>query len=88
MMGVACGTVSDEVVVDGAASDQPEDDVADGWFPESVAAGYDTPGGGDTPEAVESAVQVLEDLAAGGTVPSSPSGPGGSPPRWRPAGFR
>ena len=68
MMGVACGTVSDEVVANGAASGQPEDDVADGWFPESVAAGYDTPAGGDTPEAVESAVQVLEDLAAGGAV--------------------
>ncbi|MFI9451024.1 class I SAM-dependent DNA methyltransferase [Amycolatopsis sp. NPDC052450] len=42
-----------------------EDDAADGWFPESVAAGYDAPGGANAPEVVTSAVDVLEDLADG-----------------------
>jgi SAM-dependent methyltransferase len=41
------------------------DDPADGWFPESVAAGYDGPGGANTPEVVRPAVDVLEDLANG-----------------------
>ncbi|HET6501242.1 MAG TPA: class I SAM-dependent methyltransferase [Amycolatopsis sp.] len=41
------------------------DDPADGWFPESVAAGYDAPGGANVPEVVTPAVDVLEDLADG-----------------------
>ncbi|WP_409467096.1 class I SAM-dependent DNA methyltransferase [Amycolatopsis sp. GA6-003] len=41
------------------------DDPADGWFPESVAAGYDDPGGANAPEIVTPAVDVLEDLADG-----------------------
>ena len=45
-----------------------EDDLADGWFPESVAADYDTPGGANAPEAVGPMVDVLEDLADGGPV--------------------
>lgn len=45
-----------------------EDDPADGCFPESVAAGYDTAGGANAPEAVVPAVDVLEDLADGGPV--------------------
>jgi SAM-dependent methyltransferase len=45
-----------------------EDDPADGWFPESVAAGYDSPGGANRPEVVTPAVDVLEDLADGGPV--------------------
>lgn len=45
-----------------------EDDLADGWFPESVAADYDAPGGANAPEAVVPAVDVLEELAGGGQV--------------------
>ncbi|MFE6609446.1 class I SAM-dependent DNA methyltransferase [Amycolatopsis sp. NPDC057786] len=41
------------------------DDPADGWFPESVAAGYDAPGGANAPEVVTPAVDVLENLADG-----------------------
>jgi len=44
------------------------DDPADGWFPESVAADYDAPGGANEPEVVERAVQVLAELAGGGPV--------------------
>jgi len=45
-----------------------EDDLADGWFPESVAVGYDHPGGANAPEVVTPMVDVLEDLAASGPV--------------------
>ncbi|WIX75301.1 methyltransferase domain-containing protein [Amycolatopsis carbonis] len=38
---------------------------ADGWCPESVAAGYDAPGGANAPEVVTPAVDVLEELADG-----------------------
>ncbi|MEV6902826.1 class I SAM-dependent methyltransferase [Amycolatopsis sp. NPDC051372] len=41
------------------------DDPADGWFPESVAAGYDGPGGANLPELVTPVVDVLGDLADG-----------------------
>ncbi|WP_253887293.1 class I SAM-dependent DNA methyltransferase [Actinokineospora diospyrosa] len=41
------------------------DDPADGWFPESVAAGYDGPGGANGAEAVTPVVDVLEGLADG-----------------------
>ncbi|MFF2083668.1 class I SAM-dependent DNA methyltransferase [Nocardia sp. NPDC058176] len=41
------------------------DDPADGWFPESVAARYDGPGGANAPEAVTPAVDVLAGLADG-----------------------
>jgi SAM-dependent methyltransferase len=47
---------------------EAEDDVADGWFPESVAVDYDAPGGANAPTVVEPAVQVLADLANGGPV--------------------
>jgi SAM-dependent methyltransferase len=40
----------------------------DGWFPESVAADYDTPGGANDAAVVTPAVDVLHDLAAGGPV--------------------
>jgi SAM-dependent methyltransferase len=45
-----------------------EDDLADGWFPESVAADYDAPGSANAPEVVGPMVDVLEDLADGGPV--------------------
>jgi SAM-dependent methyltransferase len=44
------------------------DDPADGWFPESVAATYDAPGGANARETVTAAVDVLEDLAGTGPV--------------------
>ena len=46
----------------------PKDDSADGFFPESVAAGYDAPGGANAAEVVQPAVQVLADLAGDGPV--------------------
>jgi SAM-dependent methyltransferase len=45
-----------------------EDDLTDGWFPESVAADYDSPGGANAPEVVTPMVDVLEDLADSGPV--------------------
>jgi SAM-dependent methyltransferase len=45
-----------------------DDDVADGWFPESVAADYDAPGGANDPDVVGPAVDVLADLAGNGLV--------------------
>lgn len=54
----------------------PADDPADGWFPESVAADYDAPGGANAVEAVTPAVDVLEDLAAGGPVLEFAAGTG------------
>ncbi|MBM7774768.1 SAM-dependent methyltransferase [Actinokineospora baliensis] len=44
----------------------PSDDPADGWFSESVAVDYDTPGGANAVEAVTPVVEVLEELASGG----------------------
>jgi SAM-dependent methyltransferase len=44
------------------------DDPADGWFPESIAAGYDEPGGANAPEVVGRVVEVLAELASGGRV--------------------
>lgn len=44
------------------------DDLADGWFPESVAAEYDAAGGVNAPAVVVPMVDVLEDLADGGPV--------------------
>jgi SAM-dependent methyltransferase len=44
------------------------DDPADGWFGESIAADYDAPGGANDPQAVTPAVDLLEELAAGGPV--------------------
>ena len=44
------------------------DDAADGWFPESVAADYDAPGGANDPGVVEPMVEVLSELAGGGAV--------------------
>lgn len=48
--------------------EHPQDDPADGFFPESVAAGYDDPGGANAPEVVTPAVDVLEDLADGAVL--------------------
>ena len=45
-----------------------EDDPADGWFPESVAVDYDSPGGANAPERVDPVVDVLVELAGGGPV--------------------
>ena len=45
-----------------------DDDPADAWFPESVAALYDQPGGADAPDVVGPAVEVLADLASGGRI--------------------
>jgi SAM-dependent methyltransferase len=45
-----------------------EDDLADGWFPESVAAGYDTPGCANAADVVVPMVDVLQDLAGSGPV--------------------
>ncbi len=56
-MGVASATMTSEA--------NTGDDPADGWFPESVAARYDAPGGANAPEVVTPAVDVLEDLAEG-----------------------
>ena len=42
------------------------DDRADGWFPESVAADYDAPGGANDPAVINAAVDVLAELADGG----------------------
>ena len=52
----------------GPPTEQPPDDAADGWFPESVAAEYDSPGGADDPAAVEPVVTLLGELADGGPV--------------------
>ncbi|GHF99278.1 methyltransferase [Amycolatopsis bullii] len=61
MERAAAGVASATVI----GSANAEDDPADGWFPESVAAGYDAPGGENAPEVVTRAVDVLEDLADG-----------------------
>lgn len=45
---------------------RPEDDPADGWFPESVASDYDAPGGANDTDVVMAAVDMLEELAGGG----------------------
>ncbi|GAA3701095.1 class I SAM-dependent methyltransferase [Microlunatus aurantiacus] len=42
--------------------------MADGWFPESVAADYDGPGGANDPAVIEPAVEVLAELAGDGAV--------------------
>ncbi|ANN18776.1 methyltransferase [Amycolatopsis orientalis] len=44
---------------------EPGDDPADGWFPESVAATYDDPGGANAPDVVTPMVDVLAELADG-----------------------
>jgi SAM-dependent methyltransferase len=66
MSGVALPTMSDEAQVSGPPIVGQGDDPADGWFPESVAAGYDGHGGANAPEVVTPAVDVMEDLADGG----------------------
>ncbi|GAA4992969.1 methyltransferase domain-containing protein [Actinopolymorpha pittospori] len=60
--------MSDEAKASGPSTVGRGDDPADGWFPESVATGYDGPGGANAPEVVTPAVDVLEDLADGGPV--------------------
>lgn len=68
LRGVASVTVSGKADVDvnAPAPLRRGDDPADGWFAESVAVGYDAPGGANAPKVVEAAVQVLADLANGG----------------------
>jgi uncharacterized protein (DUF433 family) len=65
-----------------------EDDPADGWFPESVAADYGTPGGANAPEVLIPMVDVLEDLADGGPVLASAAGTGRVAARWLRAAWR
>jgi hypothetical protein len=60
--------VGDEVDERGFGPVRHEGDTVDGWFPESVAAGYDAPCGANAPEVVEPAAKVLIDLAGGGPV--------------------
>lgn len=48
--------------------EHPADAVTDGWFPESVAADYDGPGGANDPAVVGPAVDVLARLAGDGQV--------------------
>lgn len=60
--------MSEKETEKGSATARREDDSADGWFPESVAADYDNPGGANARDVVEPAVQVLADLAGGGPV--------------------
>jgi SAM-dependent methyltransferase len=62
--------------VNAAAPGRGEDDPADGWFPESVAAEYDAPGGANAAAVVEPAVQVLADLAGDGPVLELAAGTG------------
>lgn len=62
---IASGRVNDEV---GPSALEDGDDPADGWFPESVAAEYDSPGGANAPEVVMPMVDVLEQLGDGGRV--------------------
>jgi SAM-dependent methyltransferase len=57
--------MSDLSSVSGSSAMRRGDDPADGWFPESVAAGYDDPGGANAPEVIMPVVEVLEDLADG-----------------------
>ncbi len=61
-------SVSEEVHVEEPAPERQLGDSADGWFPESVAADYDAPGGANAPDVVGPAVEVLADLADGGPV--------------------
>jgi SAM-dependent methyltransferase len=51
-----------------AGADLDREDGADGWFPESVAADYDAPGGAIDPGVVEPMVEVLAELAGDGAV--------------------
>lgn len=44
LFGVASMIVGDEVDERGSGPVPHQDDTADGWFPESVAADYDAPG--------------------------------------------
>ncbi len=68
LFGVASMIVGDEVDERGSGPVPHQDDTADGWFPESVAADYDAPGGANAPELVGPAAKVLIDLAGGGPV--------------------
>ena len=62
LVGDSVGAVTD----DAHPAARPIDDPADGYFPESVAAGYDGPGGDSSPDVVTPAVDLLEELADGG----------------------
>jgi SAM-dependent methyltransferase len=60
--------VSDDASLRDPEPERHRDDPADAWFPESVAAGYDDPGGANAREVVEPVVEMLAELAAGGPV--------------------
>nr|BFF18849.1 hypothetical protein GCM10025730_23700 [Promicromonospora thailandica] len=62
--GHSVGRVTD----DANTTDPLPDDPADGAFPESVAAGYDGPGGANAAEVVGPVVDLLAELADGGPV--------------------
>jgi len=67
--GCVDGTVAANVGSVSSATDSGSgDDAADGWFPESVAADYDAPGGANDPGVVEPMVEVLAELAGDGAV--------------------
>lgn len=57
--------MSDRSNVNGPSTVGQEDAPGDGWFPESVAADYDDPGGANAPEVIAPVVDVLADLADG-----------------------
>lgn len=59
---------TDRVELTGKVSQLRTDDPADGWFPESVASEYDAPGGANSPDVVEPAVELLSSLAGDGPV--------------------
>ena len=67
--GCVDGTVGTNVdFVSSATESDLGDDAADGWFPESVAADYDAPGGANDPGVVQPMVEVLAELAGDGAV--------------------
>ena len=67
--GCVDGIVGTNVDIVSTATDSDfGDDSADGWFPESVAADYDAPGGANDPGVVEPMVEVLAELAGDGAV--------------------
>ncbi|GAB3557986.1 methyltransferase domain-containing protein [Spelaeicoccus albus] len=59
---------ADGIERDNLESQQRKDDPADEWFPESVAADYDLPGGANAPDVIEPVVELLSGLAGNGPV--------------------
>jgi len=60
--------VSDDAKTPDTGAGLEQDDAADGYFAESVARDYDTPGGANDPVVVTPAVDVLHELAGAGPV--------------------